>query len=99
MNRTGLILAVLLIPACAALAAAQPPSLVADLNTEVFNGSAFPPSYDYWHQRMAELKGVVYFAATDPMHGQELWQSDGTPGAPGSSATSIPDPRAPISRL
>jgi len=27
---------------------------------------------------MADLGGVLIFAATDPAHGTELWRSDGT---------------------
>jgi ELWxxDGT repeat protein len=75
----GLFLASYLIPAWAAFAAG-PPRMVADLNTQPVNGNAFPQPYTYLSPEMAELGGVLYFAATDPMHGLELWRSDGTPG-------------------
>lgn len=29
--------------------------------------------------KMVVMDGVAYFPATDPVHGQELWRSDGTP--------------------
>jgi ELWxxDGT repeat protein len=94
--RAGVILAVILFSTGAAFSV-EPPRLVADLNTLPVNGSAFPPLHDYFASGMAELRGVLYFAAADPMHGQELWQSDGTPGGtrlvrdihPGPSGSSL----------
>jgi ELWxxDGT repeat protein len=41
---------------------------------------SFPSDYLdlYFHQSFAILDGVVYFAANDGIHGDELWRSDGT---------------------
>jgi ELWxxDGT repeat protein len=41
---------------------------------------SFPADYSdlYFHQSFAILDGVVYFAADDGIHGDELWRSDGT---------------------
>ena len=79
--RSGLFLAAFLIPAWAALAAEPPrtPKMVADLNTQPVNGSALPLPDFFDRAPRAELGGVLFFAAVDPMHGQELWRSDGTP--------------------
>jgi len=76
--RAGLFLAVFLVPLCAALAA-EPPRMVADLNTQPVNGSALPFPDSFNSPPRAEVGGILYFAAADPMHGQELWRSDGTP--------------------
>jgi large repetitive protein len=78
--RAGALLGAFLITAWAASAAAEPPSLVADLNLQTINGSALPAPYDFIGPQRAELGGVLYFAATDLQHGQELWRSDGSPG-------------------
>jgi ELWxxDGT repeat protein len=75
--RAALVLAAFLIPVCAA---AQPPYLVADLNTQPVNGSSVPFPFGLSAPPRAEMGGVFYFAAADPMHGLELWRSDGTPG-------------------
>ena len=74
--RAGLFLAAFLVPLCAALAAE--PRMVADLNTQPVNSSALPFPDDFTGPPRAELGRILYFAATDPMHGQELWRSDGT---------------------
>jgi ELWxxDGT repeat protein len=47
--------------------------LVKDINP-VFSG--FAPSYEA--QRPVVMNGVLYFAASDETHEQELWRSDGT---------------------
>ncbi|HEX3527563.1 MAG TPA: ELWxxDGT repeat protein [Thermoanaerobaculia bacterium] len=57
--------------------AAAAPHLVADLNT----GPAADPVSILLSQDDALTivhDGVLYFSATDPAHGQELWRSDGT---------------------
>lgn len=79
---TGLFLAAALMaamPFCAALAAAQVPSMVADLNTQPVNGDAFPSPFYFPPPEIVELGGVLYFSSSDPVHGLELWRSDGTP--------------------
>ena len=48
--------------------------MVADLNPE---GDAFRSSY-YLQPMLADVGGVLLFAADDGTHGQELWRSDGT---------------------
>jgi ELWxxDGT repeat protein len=79
---TGLFLALVTMPLCAALAPAESPStpsMVADLNTQPVNGDAFPSPYYFPPPQMVALGSTVYFTATDPVHGLELWRSDGTP--------------------
>lgn len=74
--RAGLFVAALLIPFCAA---ADPPRMVVDLNVRPVNGSALPFPSAITAPPRAELGRILYFAAADPLHGQELWRSDGTP--------------------
>jgi trimeric autotransporter adhesin len=45
--------------------------LVADLETTPTQQSSWPAHY-------LELEGITYFAASDPLHGRELWRTDGT---------------------
>src|ERR1700730_15023170 len=45
------------------------PHLLKDINPGV--GSSFPSQF-------VEVKGTAFFAATDPVHGTELWKSNGT---------------------
>jgi ELWxxDGT repeat protein len=57
--------------------AAAAPHLVADLNT----GPAFDPlsiSLTADSGMTIAHDGVLYFSASDPAHGQEVWRSDGT---------------------
>ena len=63
---------------CAMAASGAPPYLVADLNQTPINGSAFPET-SFLPFQTASLGGVLYFDAADPVHGSELWRSDGTP--------------------
>jgi ELWxxDGT repeat protein len=53
------------------VAHAQSPSLVKDINTFAQSSS---PGF------LTAVNGNVFFAATDPAHGRELWKSDGTGG-------------------
>ena len=46
-----------------------------------------PPAHVQYIGRGVGFKGFFYFAATDGVHGRELWKSDGTPG----SATMVKD--------
>lgn len=50
--------------------------MVADINP---SGNSTPPYYTYINENFAVMNGNYYFAATDGVHGVELWQSDGTP--------------------
>lgn len=79
---TGVVLALALMPFQAALASAQAlsaPRMVADLNTQPSSGDAFPSPYYFQPPEIVDLRGILYFAAADPVHGLELWRSDGTP--------------------
>jgi ELWxxDGT repeat protein len=56
-----------------ARASASTPRRVADLETEVdATGSSSPLV-------QARLEGWLYFSAADPLHGEELWRTDGSP--------------------
>src|SRR6185295_15110868 len=48
--------------------------LVKDINTELTTDLASTPS------QMVQMDSVFYFAATDGIHGTELWRSNGTAG-------------------
>lgn len=51
-------------------------AMIRDVNPA---GNAFPPSARYQaFQMVAYMNGLVYFTATEGVHGYELWQSDGT---------------------
>jgi ELWxxDGT repeat protein len=59
-------------------------------------GSAFPPIARYQRSQMiAYMNGIVYFTATEGVHGYELWQSDGT--ADGTSLLADINPGPPSS--
>ena len=68
----------------------EAPFLIKDINTDT-SGSV--PSH------LIVMNGVVYFAASDPQNGMELWRSDGTPEGtvlvkditPGPESTFAPD--------
>ncbi len=93
----------LLAPAPSARAAAPPsPFLVADLNhlPVESDGLPLPTADSVVGTQPVAMAGVLYFAATDPAHGEELWRSDGTaagtwrvsdirPGPAGSSPSSL----------
>ena len=49
----------------------QPVSLVKDINTALTSSSSSPLEF-------TEVNGIVFFAATDSLHGSELWRTDGT---------------------
>ena len=52
-------------------ASAAPPSLFLDINA---SGKGSSP------RGMVAMGGNVFFSASDPDHGRELWTTDGTPG-------------------
>src|SRR5262245_4874757 len=47
------------------------PYLVADINAVASTAASNPAGF-------TNVNGTVYFKATDPVHGEELWKSDGT---------------------
>jgi len=47
------------------------PYLVADINTVAASAGSNPANY-------IDVNGTAFFKATDPVHGEELWKSDGT---------------------
>src|SRR5688572_28161919 len=49
----------------------QPFTLLKDINTTLSTSSSTP-------QNMTVVGSTLYFVATDPFHGQELWKTDGT---------------------
>lgn len=61
-------------------------AMVADLSA-----TSVPHGIPYYPQGLA-VGGVLYFAANDGVHGQELWRTDGTPGGTGLAADINPGP-------
>ncbi len=74
MNRAVASLILSLTLGSAAFGAAGPavPFLVTDLNQTPVESDGVPGG------SRVEMNGVLYFVATDPGHGRELWRSDGT---------------------
>ncbi len=60
--------------------------MVADLSV-----TSVPHGIPYYSQGLA-VGGVLYFAANDGVHGQELWRTDGTSGGTGLAADINPGP-------
>jgi ELWxxDGT repeat protein len=58
------------VAAAAPVAAGRPPRLVANIQ----------PGYGSYPADFVESSGTVYFTASDPEHGREVWRTDGTPG-------------------
>ena len=90
----GLVLTVLWLQG--SLAAAQPASLVKDIHT----GLLPPSDRGSFPDQIVEAGGVIFFTASDRIHGLELWRTDGTaagtflirdifPGPFGSSPTEL----------
>jgi ELWxxDGT repeat protein len=73
MRRIWLLLLVVTLLNCSVLfaLAALTPRLVKDFNTNT-------ESTPFISIPFAVLDGVAYFQASDPLHGRELWRSDGT---------------------
>jgi len=70
--RGALALCLLLVAAmCVRTAAARPPALVRDINT-------FPIAVSSNPAYLGSMGGYTYLAATDGVHGVELWKTDGT---------------------
>jgi ELWxxDGT repeat protein len=61
-----------------AIAYAQPAFQVADLNTARSGGILSGLDGEYVQDSFAALGGTVFFAASDGIHGVELWQTDGS---------------------
>ncbi len=61
-------------------------AMIADLSA-----TSVPHGIPYYPQGLA-VGGVLYFAANDGVHGQELWRTDGTPGGTGLAADINPGP-------
>lgn len=61
-------------------------ALIADLSA-----TPVPHGIPYYSQGLA-VGGVLYFAANDGVHGQELWRTDGTPGGTALAADINPGP-------
>ncbi|MHB1559579.1 MAG: ELWxxDGT repeat protein [Isosphaeraceae bacterium] len=61
-------------------------TMVADLSA-----TSVPHGIPYYPQGLA-VGGVLYFAANDGVHGQELWRTDGTPGGTSLAADINPGP-------
>jgi ELWxxDGT repeat protein len=81
-HRPFVILSSLLVLGSSALRAADPPVLIADINRLPVESSGFPvshaPNLGVPPEQPVDLEGVLYFTATDPAHGLELWRSNGT---------------------
>ncbi len=70
LGRKALVILALLVSVAAPLAA-QPHYLVADVNQVEIDGGSEPHDF-------VTVGDVVYFSAYDDLHGEELWQTDGT---------------------
>jgi ELWxxDGT repeat protein len=71
---------VLLLLLCflAAAVQAQPAFQVTDLNTTRSGGILSETGWEYVQDSFATQGGTVFFAASDGIHGVELWQTDGS---------------------
>ncbi|HEV8580370.1 MAG TPA: ELWxxDGT repeat protein [Thermoanaerobaculia bacterium] len=57
---------------------AQPAFRVKDFNTTRSDGTSFEFGPNFFLDSFAAMGGTVFFAASDGIHGFELWRSDGT---------------------
>ena len=67
--------------------------LLADINKGAETGSGSVPVY------LTDVGGALFFASNDRVHGQEIWQSDGTPVGTGMVKDVLPGPNGNVDNL